>query len=124
MPSYESSMQNLEKAQASWRPPRPCRSSKEGEIIRRFVFLWFTCRDPNRPSGRSWAKQLGISHTWLQKLVRQFRTDPSEMWRLQARRGDPQFADLTRARELTQQMKENGLLRSSPRARLARFLAH
>lgn len=46
MPSYESSMQNLEKAQANWRRPRPWRSSEEGDMIRRFVFLWLTCRDP------------------------------------------------------------------------------
>jgi hypothetical protein len=64
MPSYESSMQNLEKAHENWRPPRPWRSSEEGDMIRRFVFLWFTCRDPSRPSGRAWARQLGISHTF------------------------------------------------------------
>ena len=73
-------------------------------MIRRFVFQWFTCRDASRPSGRDWARQLGISHTWLQKLVRQFQADPSEMRRLQVARGDPKFADLTRGREYTQQM--------------------
>jgi biotin operon repressor len=40
-------------------------------MVRRYVLLWLTCRDASRPSGRSWAKQLGISHTWLQKVVRQ-----------------------------------------------------
>ncbi|PYU26866.1 MAG: hypothetical protein DMG30_00950 [Acidobacteria bacterium] len=38
--------------------------------------------------------ELGISHTWLQKLVPQFQADPSEMWRLQAlqaARGDPKL---------------------------------
>ena len=38
-----------------------------------------------------WAR-LGIGHTWLQKLVREYQADPNEMWRLQERRGDPQFA--------------------------------
>ena len=80
-------------------------------MIRRFVFQWFTCRDASRPSGRDWARQLGISHTWLQKLVRQFRADPSEMRRLQALRGDPKFADLTRGREYTQQMRDRFELR-------------
>jgi hypothetical protein len=80
-------------------------------MIRRFAFQWFTCRDGSRPSCRDWARQLGIIHTWLQKLVRQFQTDPSEMRRLQALRGDPRFADLARAREYTQQMRERYELR-------------
>lgn len=70
MPSRESSLRNLEKARAKWRPPRPWRSSQESQVIRRLVFQWFTCRDRNRQSGRAWARELGISHTWLQKLVR------------------------------------------------------
>src|ERR1700730_7237573 len=89
MPSYESSMQNLEKAQAKWRPPRTWRSGEESLMIRRYVFQWLTCRDPSRPSGRAWTSELGISHTWLQKLVREFQTDPSQMWRLQESSGDP-----------------------------------
>ena len=75
MPSYESSMRNLAKAKARWRPPRPWRSVEESRIIRRLVYLWFTSRD-RRPSARAWARALGISHTWMQKLVRQFRADP------------------------------------------------
>ena len=51
-------------------------------MIRRFVFWWFTGRG-SKPSGRAWAKQLGISHTWLQKLVWKFGADPNEMLRLQ-----------------------------------------
>jgi hypothetical protein len=73
MPSYESSMLNLEKAKARWRQPLPWRSSQESLMIRRYAFQWLICRDPNRPSGRAWARQLGISHTWLQKLVRNLR---------------------------------------------------
>jgi hypothetical protein len=80
MPSYESSMRNLAKARAKWRPPRPWRSTDESRMIRRYVFLWYTGRG-SKPSGRAWAKQLGISHTWLQKLIRQFQADPSEMYR-------------------------------------------
>jgi hypothetical protein len=121
MPSYESSMLNLEKAKARWRQPRPWRSSQESHMIRRFVFLWLTCRDPSRPSGRAWARQLGVSHTWLQKLVRQFHVDPGQMWRLQAARGDPKFAELSRARDCTEQMKERGEIRGSRLARVAKF---
>jgi hypothetical protein len=111
MPSYESSMQNLEKAQANWRAPRPWRSSQEAQMIRRFVFQWFTCHDRSRPSGRAWARALGVSHTWLQKLVREFAADPSKMWRLQAAKGDPRFAELSRGKDCTEQMRERGELR-------------
>lgn len=120
MPSYESSMQNLVKARAKYRPPRPWRSDGEGQMIRRFVFWWLTCRDASRPSARAWAKQLGISHTWLQKLVREFQADPSEMRGLQARKGDPKFADLARFREYTEQMRERNELRRPRSTRIGR----
>ena len=116
MPSYESSMRNLAKARAMGRPPRPWRSSQESQMIRRFVFQWLTCRG-KKPSGREWAKELGISHTWLQKLVREFTADPSKMWRLQ-RAGDPRSMELNRAQEYTRLMRERGELRPSGRAKL------
>jgi hypothetical protein len=115
MPSYESSMQNLAKARASWRRPRPWRSSDESRMIRRYVFLWLTCRSM-RPSGRAWARDLGISHTWLQKLVREFQADPSKLYREQRTFGDPKLAQLSRAREHTHLMRERGELRSPTHA--------
>lgn len=117
MDAYDASMQNLAKARASakWHPPRPWRSPEEGRMVRRFVFLWFTCRDRNKPSGRSWARQLGISHTWLQRLVREFQEDPEEMRREAQRCGDPTLAQLSHAQEYTRQMKERGELRRSRR---------
>lgn len=124
MPSRETSLRNLEKARAKWRPPRAWRSSDESRMIRRYAFLWYTGRG-QKPSGREWARQLGISHTWLQKLVRRFQADPNEMWRLQRTKGDPRFEELTRARERSRQMREGGELRGgclSRRARLANLL--
>jgi transposase len=120
MPSYESSMRNLAKARAMWRKPRPWRSTDESRMIRRYVFVWYTGRG-QKPSGREWARQLGISHTWLQKLVRQFQADPSQMWRLHRAHGEPRFTELSRAREYSQQMRERGELRSSRPARMAKF---
>ncbi|PYU26868.1 MAG: hypothetical protein DMG30_00960 [Acidobacteria bacterium] len=111
-------MRNLEKAQANWRPPRPWRSSEDVHMIRRFVWWWLTCRDPSRPSGRAWARELGIGHKWLQKLVREFMADPSEMWRLQATRDDPNFLERSHAREYTAEMKQRGELRLSRREKL------
>jgi hypothetical protein len=113
---YDASIRNLRKALASKRyhPPRPWRSKEEAQMIRQFVFQWFTCRDRNRPSGRAWARALGISHTWRQKLVREFTEDPSEMRRLQAY-GDPTLEQLSRAQEYTREMKERGELRGELR---------
>jgi hypothetical protein len=120
MPSYESSLRNLAKAKAKWCPPRPWRSIDESQMIRRYVFVWHTSRG-SKPSGRSWAKQLGISHTWLQKLVRQFQADPSEMQRLQLTKGDAKFDELARAREYTEQMRERSELRSRRRCATRRI---
>ena len=81
-------------------------------MIRRFVLQWLTCRDSGRPSARSWARQLGISHVWLLKVVRGLKQDPSEVRRLQAY-GDPKFAELIRAQECTREMKGRRELRLS-----------
>jgi hypothetical protein len=79
-------------------------------MVRRYVLLWLTCRDASRPPGRSWAKQLGISHTWLQKVVRALKANPEEMRKLQLQ-GDVTLAQLDRAKEYTQRMRERGELR-------------
>jgi hypothetical protein len=70
--------------------------------------------------GRAWARQLGISHTWLQKLVKRFTANPSEMQRLKAA-GDPRSADLIRAKESSQEMRARGELRPYRNTRSNRF---
>jgi hypothetical protein len=119
---YDASMRNLAKACASalYHPPRPWRSKEEGLMVRRLVFWWLTCRDRNRPSGRAWARQLGVSHTWLQKVVQELKADQAKMRRLQSH-GDPTLAQLSRAKEYTRQMRESGELRLSRRAKWAKF---
>ena len=74
-----------------------------------------TCRDRGKPSVRSWAKGLGVSHVWILKLVRRFQADPGLVDRMERearRRGDPTLEQLRRARERTQWMRERGELRS------------
>lgn len=85
-------------------------------MIRRLALWWWTNRDPNKCSGRKWARDLGISHVWLLKLVRKFKTDPAEVRRLQAY-GDPTVEQLRSAKEYTQRMRNRGELRS-PRWRV------
>ena len=112
-------MRNLAKARTSKRyhPPRPWLSPQEMLMIRRLALWWWTNRDPNKCSGRKWARDLGISHVWLLKLVRKFKTDPAEVHRLQ-RMGDPTSAELDRAKEYTRRMQGRGELRSPARRRV------
>jgi hypothetical protein len=86
-------------------------------MVRRFAFWWFTCRDPRRPSGRDWARQLGISHTWLQKLIHEFVADPDKARELQAAYGDPTLAELNEARASTEELRRQGELRYRRRRR-------
>jgi hypothetical protein len=86
-------------------------------MVRRLTFWWFTSCDRNKPSGRDWARQLGISHTWLQRLVRGFKQDPDEMWQLQVALGDPTFYQLRRARDYTQELRNEGKVRPPRRRR-------
>jgi hypothetical protein len=89
-------------------------------MIRRFAFQWLTCRGP-KPSGRAWASALGVSHTWIQKLRKEFTADEREMRRQQALQGDPKFAEFNHAQERSERMRERGelrLLRFSRRAKL------
>jgi len=108
MPSYESSILNLVKARRSplYHPPRPWRSKEHSRMVRRFVWQWYTCRDRSKPSGRAWARDLGISHTWLQKLVREIQDDKGEVQREMGRYGDPTLMQLNRALEYTRRMRE------------------
>lgn len=109
---YDASMRNLRKARASeaYHFPRPWRSKEEALMVRRLALQWYTCRDRNKPSGRAWARALGVSHTWLQKLRRRFVVNPDEVRRLQAY-GDPTSAQLSRAQEYTRRMRGRGELR-------------
>jgi hypothetical protein len=119
MPSYQASVRNLATARAADRWPRPWRSNEEAHTIRRFVFRWFTCDDHRRPSGRAWARALGVSHTWVQKLMRRFQTDPTEMQREAQERGHPTLAQLRAAREHSRQMQDRSELRRNAPDRVA-----
>jgi hypothetical protein len=136
MPSPETSRENLQKAKAAGKPPRPWRSDQESRVIRRLVWQWFMYRGPDKWSGRAVARCLGVSHTWIQKLVREFVTDPSKVLRqlgpvvrgygmasisanghlqLPYGRNPATFEQLRQAQEQTQRMRERGWLRSPRR---------
>lgn len=116
--AYDASMRNLQKACARRKKlgayPRPWRSKEESLMIKRLVWWWHTSRDNRKSPCRNWARQLGVSHTWVQKLIREIEANPDEVRRLQTY-GDPTLDQLRRAREHTQRMREHGDLRSPRR---------
>ncbi len=67
MPSPETSRENLQKAKAAGKPPRPWRSQAESRAIRLITWHWHLGRGP-WCSGRALARWLGVSHTYIQKL--------------------------------------------------------
>jgi len=56
-----------------------------------------------------------VSHTYIQKLVREFEIDTRNIVQQQRAYGQATFADLRRAQEETTQLRERGWLRSSSR---------
>lgn len=121
MPSREASLRNLERAQAKWRQPRPWRSAEETRVIKRLVWQWLNSNSPEKGSGRAVARKVGVTHTYIQKLLREFRADPDRMRREQVAFGEATFRELARAQEETHQQKERGRLRGSRLWKLARF---
>lgn len=122
MPSREASLRNLEKARAAWsHPPRPWRSFKESCVIEQLAWQWFNAGEMRKWSGRAVARLLGVSHTYVQKLVRKFQADPDRMRRIQTGFGPATFEQLNSAREFTRQDKERGYLRSPKRWKTAEF---
>jgi hypothetical protein len=75
------------------------------------VWQWFTYRGPGKWSTRALGRRLGVSHTYIQKLVQEFVRDPSKIER-QVRTTHPAtFEQLSRAQEETRQQRERGRLR-------------
>jgi len=66
---------------------------------------------PGKWSGRAVSRQLGVSHTYIQKLLREYAADPSRMLREQRLFRPATLDALRRAREETQKRRERGWLR-------------
>jgi hypothetical protein len=117
MGSHRAALENLDRAMMRWRRPRPWRSPEESRAIKDLAWIWFTCDGPGqtRESIHSLARTLGVSRSYIQKLVRTFGRDPCAMEMADRRRVPVTFADLQRARESTRRMRERGLLRIAVR---------
>jgi hypothetical protein len=78
-------------------------------------------------AGKPWAKYrvarfLGVSHTWVNKLVKRFEADPERMRRRMAAFAPASFEKLERAREETRRQREYGWLRGGIRWRRVKFM--
>jgi hypothetical protein len=112
VPSRDASLRNLEKARERGRPPRPWRCTKEMGVIRRLVWQWFLYTGADKWSGRAVSRRLGVSHTYVQKLVREFTRDRTRILRQYRAYGLATFDELSRAQEQTQRQRERGEIRS------------
>lgn len=77
-------------------------------------------------AGRPWAKLrvarlLGVSHTWVNKLVKRFEADPERMRRRMAAFAPASLEKLERAREETRRQRELGWLRGPIRMRRVKW---
>ena len=118
---------NMAKARAARkRAPRPWRSGLESRVIEQLVWQWWLAARPsyaqNASAGKPWARLrvaglLGVSHTWVNKLVKRFEADPERMRRRMAAFAPATMEKLERAREETRRQREMGWLRGPIRMR-------
>ena len=141
----QSRLVNIRKARAARRrAPLPWRSEMESRIIEQLVYQWWVTTSgqwsvisgqnktagsgqgssafSKAAAGRPWAKYkvarlLGVSHTWVNKLVKRFEADPDRMRRRMAAFAPTSFEKLERAREETRRQRERGWLRGPIRTR-------
>jgi hypothetical protein len=114
LPSREASRRNLAIARSRWRRPRPWRSQSESRVIRLYVWQWFLGHGP-WCSARALAGWLGVSHTYIQKLMRSLPRDENTFLREMRRSEPPSLEALRCARVESGQERDRGLLRSQPR---------
>jgi hypothetical protein len=80
-----------------------------------------------KPASRPWAKLrvarlLGVSHTWVNKLVKRFKADPDRMRRRMAAFAPATLEKLDRAREETRRQRELGWLRGPIQMRRVKWM--
>jgi hypothetical protein len=137
---------NIQKARAARkREPLRWRSGLESRIIEQLVWQWWLTSGGERgaalrplltasgqagkpaTAGKPWpkyrvARLLGVSHTWVNKLVKRFEAEPQRMRRRMAAFAPASFEKLERAREETQRQRDYGWLRGGIRWRRVKFM--
>jgi len=102
-------------------PAPPWRSYEETRLIRRLVWQWFTFRGPGKWSARAVGRRFGVSHTYIQKLVCEFVTDPSKIEQEVRSSYPATFEQLSRAQEETRRQKDSGWLHPLRRWKWAEY---
>lgn len=89
---------NIQKACAARRrAPLPWRSGLESRLIEQLVWRWWQSPEPRWPAYRV-ARLLGVSHTWVNKLAKRFKSDPARFRRRHAPFSPATLEKLQRAR--------------------------
>src|SRR5271170_3158590 len=139
---------NMAKARAARkREPLRWRSGLESRIIEQLVWQWWQENSrrrlvvsdwknqleiPRRSVPRNnnetkyWSRQrvarfLGVSHTWINKLVKKFEVDPDRERRRMAAFAPATFEKLERARKETERQRQFGWLRGPIRMRRVKW---
>jgi hypothetical protein len=112
---------NIQKARAARRrAPLPWRSGLESRLIEQLVWQWWQSPAPRWPAYRV-ARLLGVSHTWVNKLAKRFKSDPARFRRRHAPFSPATLEKLQRAREETLWRRQHGWLRGPIRLRRVRY---
>jgi hypothetical protein len=112
---------NIQKARAARRrAPLPWRSGIESRLIEQLVWQWWQSPAPRWPAYRV-ARLLGVSHTWVNKLAKRFKSDPARFRRRHAPFSPATLEKLQRAREETLWRRQRGWLRGPIRLRRVRY---
>jgi hypothetical protein len=115
-------LRNIQKARAARkRSPLPWRSGLESNIIEQLVWQWWNDPDPRKWPAYRVARFLDVSHTWVAKLVKRFRSDPDRMRRRMRAFAPANFEKLQRARQETLWQREHGRLRGPIRWRRVKY---
>lgn len=115
-------LRNIQKARAARkRLPLPWRSGVETRVIEQLVWQWWLSPEPRKWPAYRVARFLGVSHTWVAKLVKRFQSDPDRMRRRMRAFAPANFEKLLRARQETQWHREHGRLRGPIRWRRIKY---
>ena len=112
---------NIQKARAARRrAPLPWRSGIESRVIEQLVWQWWRSPAPKWPAYRV-ARLLGVSHTWVNKLAKRFKSDPARFRRRYFPFAPATLEKLQRARQETLWRRQHGWLRGPIRLRRVRY---
>lgn len=120
--AWEARQRNIRKARAARkRPPLPWRSGLESRVIEQLIWQWWLSVEPLKWPAYRVARFLGVSHTWVNKLVKRFQGDPDRMRRRMRAFAPANLEKLERARQETRWQRQHGWLREPIRARRVKY---